>query len=94
MPINWSFGATPAKPRADECPKCGRVSDSSDIHTLAAGTARRAFYVCAGCGLEWTMAWDSVDRAETVSADEVLSVHEALLDFEGPLTRLLEVPKP
>lgn len=75
------------------CPKCGRMLGTADIHTLAMGSARKAFYTCTGCGFEWTQQWRSVDKAEHISADELLTVHEALHDFQGPLTDLLEVPK-
>lgn len=82
--------STPQPYRSEHaCPKCGRSLGTADIHTLALGAARKAWYTCAACGFEWQQVWRSVDRSERVTADELLAVHEALGDFEGPLTDLL-----
>ena len=85
-----SYSTPPPYRSSHVCPKCGRLLGVADIHTLAAGTARRAFYVCGNpkCCFEWTQAWQSVDRSERVSSDELLAVHEFLATFEGALSEL------
>lgn len=89
-PFASSYSTSQPYPSAHACPKCLSSLGVADIHTLAAGEARRAFYTCPGCGFEWTQAWRSIDKGERISGDELIGVHEALADFEGRLTDLLE----
>lgn len=91
-----SYSTPPPYRSSHVCPRCGRGLGTADIHSVAIGVHRKAFYLCGNekCRFEWTEQWRSFDRAELIGADELLAVHEALMDFEGPLTRLLEVPEP
>jgi len=71
-----------------EC-RCGRLLPAECITTYRSGTRRWINYRCDQCGREWAQELEGADRSERVSADEVLSVHERLVNFEGPLTELL-----
>ena len=76
------------EPEANSRCTCGRSRTETQVSTYRSNATLFTFHRCE-CGLEWTVRSDGVDRAEPVTSDEVLEVHERMAVFEGPLTELL-----
>jgi hypothetical protein len=72
------------------CP-CGRRRDAAASYVNQSNVATYVYHRCE-CGAEWTESRPSVDRTEPVSIDEVLEVHQSLLDYEGSLRDLVLPP--
>ena len=72
---------------------CGRRRDAASSFTHQSNVATYVYHRCE-CGLEWTETRSTVvDRSEPVSTDEVLEVHQSLLEYEGSLRDLVS-PRP
>jgi hypothetical protein len=67
---------------------CGRRRDAAASFIHQSNVATYVYHRCE-CGAEWTESRPSVDRSEPVSTDEVLEVHQCLLDYEGTLRDLV-----
>ena len=67
---------------------CGRRRDAAASFVHQSSLATYVYHRCE-CGAEWTESRPGVDRSQPVSTDEVLEVHQSLLDFEGTLRDLV-----
>jgi hypothetical protein len=74
------------RPKAEAIFTSMRVRDPG--HVDGTHWLRRVFYRCV-CGQEWTDVQPAVDPDDPVTADEIITVHERLSAFEGPLPDLL-----
>jgi hypothetical protein len=68
--------------------KCGRAISDASVHSYNSKGDRYFYFVCA-CGFEWTERQQPIDRAASVTSDEVIVVHALLARFEGSLPELL-----
>ena len=69
--------------------RCGRELGAAAVNVYRSQGNRFVFHRCE-CGLEWTEQFQDVDRSEPITGDEVLTVHEVLLAYEGTLPGLLQ----
>ena len=70
--------------------RCGRELKAAAASTYRSNDSRFVFHRCE-CGHEWTEQFQDVDRSEPITGDEVLTVHEVLLAYEGTLPGLLQL---
>lgn len=77
------------------CPRQESHPDRSDVvvKTWRTGPMRWIYCRCQ-CGQEWTMHQRVGDQGAAVTADEVLTVHEQLAQWDGSLLELLREAKP
>jgi hypothetical protein len=68
--------------------KCGQTIADASVYSYNSKSDRFFCFVCA-CGFEWTERQQLIDRAASVSSDEVIVVHALLAKFEGSLPELL-----
>lgn len=72
--------------------RCGRELKAAAVNTYRSNRSRYVFHRCE-CGHEWTEQFQDVDRSEPITGDELLTVHELLVGYEGPLPGLLQQAK-
>jgi hypothetical protein len=72
-----------AKDRVSRC-ECGRPWSQCIYVVQRSGTLRLIHYRCTACSREWTVREEGgTDLAEPVSTDEVIRVHELLVDDDA-----------
>ena len=69
--------------------RCGRELKAAAVNVYRSHESRFVFHRCE-CGLEWTEQFKDVDRSEPITGDELLTVHEVLVAYEGTLPGLLQ----
>ena len=70
--------------------RCGRELKAAAANTYRSPLGVRFVFHRCECGLEWTEQFQDVDRSEPITGDELLTVHEVLVAYEGTLPGLLQ----